>query len=145
MDSPRINFRSTIIHNIYINDLSTVSNILTSVLFADNTTLLDSDSDLTTLINRFNKELVDIVHWLNANRLSLNIDKTDFMIFRPKNRNDSNPNIMINGSQINQVDNAKFLGVILDDKLNWSNHTNHVVRKISIRYRCDNQSEKKLK
>ena len=116
---------------IYINDLSSVSKTLTSVLFADDTTLIDHDSNLTTLINRFNSELVNILNWLNANRLSLNIDKTNFMIFRPKNKNDVSPDIMISGSKINQVDKAKFLGVIIDDKLNWSNHTNHVIKKIS--------------
>ena len=116
---------------IYINDLSTVSKILTSVLFADDTTLLDSDSNLTTLINRFNIELVSIVNWLNANRLSLNIDKTNFMTFRPKNRNDPSPDIMISGTKINQVDKAKFLGVIIDSKLSWSDHTKHVIKKIS--------------
>ena len=116
---------------IYINDLSSVSNILTSVLFADDTTLLDSDSNLTELVNRFNKELVNIVNWLNANRLSLNIDKTNFMIFRPKNKNDPSPNIIINGSLIEQVDKAKFLGVIIDNKLTWSDHTKNVTKKIS--------------
>ena len=88
---------------IYINDLSTVSNILTSVLFADDTTLIDSDKNLSTLVERFNKELENVVNWLNANRLSLNIDKTNFMIFRPKNRNDESPYITINGSQIYQA------------------------------------------
>lgn len=116
---------------IYINDLSTVSNILTSVLFADDTTLVDSDRNLTTLINRFNTELVNIVHWLNANRLSLNIEKTNFMIFRPKNKDEAGPNLTINGSQIAQVKKAKFLGVIIDDKLNWSDHTKYVTKKIS--------------
>ena len=116
---------------IYINDLSSVSQILTSILFADDTTLFDSDKNLTTLVDRFNNELVNIFNWLNANRLSLNIDKTNFMIFRPKNKQDLCPEIKINGSQINQVDKAKFLGVIIDSKLNWSEHTKHITKKIS--------------
>ena len=116
---------------LYINDLSAVSKILTSVLFADDTTLVDHDSNLTTLINRFNTELVNIVNWLNANKLSLNIDKTNFMIFRPKNRNELSPDIMISGSKIDEVDRAKFLGVIIDNKLNWSHHTKHVTTKMS--------------
>ena len=116
---------------IYINDLSTVSTTLTSVLFADDTTLVDSDPNLTALVNRFNAELVNIVHWLNANRLSLNIEKTNYMIFRPKNKNDTNIHIAINGAKINQVYKAKFLGVVIDDKLNWSDHIKYVVQKIS--------------
>ena len=51
---------------------------------------------------------------LNANRLSLNIDKTNFVIFRPKEKNENCPTININGSNIQKVDNAKFLGMIID-------------------------------
>ena len=42
--------------------------------------------DIKKLTKTMNEELINIVNWLNANRLSLNIDKTNFMIFKPKNR-----------------------------------------------------------
>ena len=51
--------------------------------------------------------------------------------FRPKGKNEKCPDIKINGSQINQVDKAKFLGVIIDCKLTWADHTKHVIQKIS--------------
>ena len=69
---------------IYINDLASVSKILTSILFAVDTTLIHCNKNLSEIISTFNKELVEIVNWLNANRLSLNLEKTYFMIFRPK-------------------------------------------------------------
>ena len=116
---------------LYINDLSNASKILTSILFADDTTLIDTDRDLNKLSKTMNEELVHIVNWLNANRLSLNIDKTNFMIFKPKNKDIDNQNIQINGSKINCVDKAKFLGVVIDNKLNWSEHTKLVTQKIS--------------
>ena len=116
---------------LYINDLSSASKILKSILFADDTTLIDSHKDLTTLVNRFNEELKHIVNWLNANRLSLNIDKTNFMVFRPKNKNDQNLDILINGSRIDKVDKAKFLGVIIDCNLRWSDHVKYVTNRIS--------------
>ena len=116
---------------IYINDLSSVSKILTAILFADDTTLIDSDKCLTTLVDRFNKELKNIVNWLNANRLSLNIDKTNFMVFKGKIKNHHDPHIMINGSRIDQVQKAKFLGVIIDCNLRWTDHIKHVTQKIS--------------
>ena len=68
---------------IYINDLSSVSEILTTLLFADDTTMTHSNKDLHNLINTFNKELIEVIHWLNANKMSLHIDKTNFMIFQP--------------------------------------------------------------
>ena len=93
--------------------------------------MIDSYKNFTTLVNRFNEELIHIVHWLNANRLSLNIDKTNFMVFKPKNKNDDIPDIIINNSQIDQVTKAKFLGVIIDSNLKWTDHIKHVTQKIS--------------
>ena len=84
--------------------------------------------ELSTVINN---ELNGIIKWLNANRLSLNIDKTNFMIFRPKGKNEECPTIHINGSSILEVGNAKFLGVIIDNKLNWLGHIKCISRKIA--------------
>ena len=72
-----------------------------------------------------------MIKWLNANRLSLNIDKTIFMIFRPKGKNERCPTIHINGSSILEVGNAKFLAVIIDNKLNWLEHIKCSSRKIA--------------
>ena len=69
--------------------------------------------------------------WLNANRLSLNIDKTNFMIFRRKGKNEICPFVNMNGSIIKEVDSAKFLGIIIDNKLNWLEHMKCISRKIA--------------
>ena len=69
--------------------------------------------------------------WLNANRLSLNIDETNFMIFRPKGKNEICPIININGSSIREIGNTKFLGIIIDSKLNWLEHIKCISRKIA--------------
>ena len=71
---------------LYINDISSVSSILFSILFADDTTLFYSSKNLQELSDVINNELSKMMEWLNANRLSLNIDKTNFMIFRPKGK-----------------------------------------------------------
>ena len=68
---------------LYINDIASVSSILLSTLFADDTTLFYSSKNLQELSDVVNNELSKMIEWLNANRLSLNIDKTHFMIFRP--------------------------------------------------------------
>ena len=69
---------------LYINDIASVSSILFSILFADDTTLFYSSKNLQELSDVVNNELSKMIEWLNANRLSLNIDNTTFMIFRPK-------------------------------------------------------------
>ena len=68
---------------LYINDIASLSNLF-SILFADDTTLFYTSKSLQELATVVNNELRKVIEWLNANRLSLNIDKTYFMIFRPK-------------------------------------------------------------
>ena len=72
---------------LYINDISSVSNVFSSVLFADDTTLLYSSNNLQELSATVNNAFSNIMQWLNANKLSLNIEKTNFMIFRPRGKN----------------------------------------------------------
>ena len=63
-----------------------VSNQLFTVLFADDTNIFDTNSDLKALINIVNTELHKVMNWLNANKLSLNIDKTHFITFKNKSK-----------------------------------------------------------
>ena len=68
---------------IYINDLPSVSKILSFYVFADVTNIFYSSSDLITLHKVMNRELRKVKKWLDANQLTLNIDKTNFVIFIP--------------------------------------------------------------
>ena len=66
---------------IYVNDLAYVSDYLYMIMFADDTNALDSDKNLNALENRCNNEMIKIVDWVNANKLSLNVKKTNYMLF----------------------------------------------------------------
>ena len=66
---------------LYVNDLPNVSETLHSILFADDTSLFVQGKDLNELETNINNEMYKLVLWLNANRLSLNVAKTHFMIF----------------------------------------------------------------
>ena len=87
------------------------------VLFADDSTLFLSGKSADYLQQMINDELKDLVIWLRANKLSLNISKTHYMLFSNKNVIQPNVTIEINGQPITCVTKAKFLGVIIDNKL----------------------------
>ena len=75
-----------------------------------------------------NRELVIVDNWLKANRLSLNISKTSYMIiFNLKNPIE----IRIRDSILTKVSTAKFLGVTLDENLTFNNHVKNFTTKIS--------------
>jgi hypothetical protein len=117
---------------IYINDLIYVSNSLMPILFADDTNIFLSGKSLSDMYNVMNAELSNIVEWLNANRLSLNVDKTHYTVFKSKRRIIETSNTLcINGTMIGQVDHTKFLGVNIDSKLTWDKHISMVKSKVA--------------
>ena len=86
-----------------------------------------------------NNELVKIVQWLNCNKLSLNIKKSQYIVFRSINNFPDEINtVKINNQTLNKAKYTKFLGVIIAEYLNWAKHINTVKTKISrgIRILC---------
>ena len=97
---------------LYINDLTNVSSFFMPILFADETNLLFcTGTDHKNIIRQVNEELAKIYAWVNANKLSLNIDKTNFMLFMPKYSSHCADHIVINQTRIQEVNETKFLAL----------------------------------
>ena len=117
---------------IYINDMknSTKNSILHH--FADDTNLLCSDTDEKILRKKLNEDLRLIYNWLCANRLSLNVDKTEFVVFRPPRSDSTNRfTLKLNGTTLYESPKIKYLGLILDKKLSWKHHIFELRKKLS--------------
>ena len=115
---------------IYINDIVASSSLLKFILFADDTNLFASHNNLGELIKIVNNELEKVSNWLKINKLSLNIKKTHFVIFHfRQKRIDQVVNIKIDDKNIDQVTSTKFLGVIINENLTWSDHINVLLNK----------------
>ena len=69
--------------------------------------------------------------WVKANKLSFNIDKTYSMLFTPKRFPRNMDDIIIDGKQIMEVNETKFLGVIIDNNLNWKPHITYISKKVA--------------
>ena len=82
---------------IYVNDIQESSDKLNFFfIFADDTNAVYADKNLKSLESTVNQELCKLFDWLTANKLTLNIKKTNFVIFRPAQRKLTyQPNIMI--------------------------------------------------
>lgn len=109
---------------IYVNDLPNCVPSAYIRMFADDTNMFRSDCNLATLINNMQCNLAKIVDWMLANRLTLNLSKTNFTIFTPSlNSTYSLPNsITICGTNIKRVDAVKYLGILIDQSLTWKEH-----------------------
>ena len=115
---------------LYINDMCNVSNLLKFILFADDTNIFCSGKDLQKLSNLITQELYKLTDWFAANKLSLNVSKTNFMIFSNAKKVEE-LQVKINNTAITRVNATKFLGVFIDEKLNWKEHIKFVKAKLS--------------
>ena len=115
---------------LYINDMNNVSNKIFPILFADDTTVLIEGNNLDVIITSLNSELDRINTWLKSNKSSLNVTKTQYMVFHRARRKFSHNKLFINNSLVTQVSCSKFLGIILDNKLNWTSHIDYIKTKV---------------
>ena len=99
-------------------------------LFADDACFSFSDKCPIILEQTINNELCKIGQWFNLNKLCLNLDKTNYIIFTKKRLN-YDFNICINNDKIKETSSTKYLGVIIDNKLSWKPHIDQVVGKLS--------------
>ena len=125
---------------IYINDMSNSCSFFQFVHFADDTTLFVNDSDITRLMDRTNNELSKVNKWLECNKLSLNVEKTKYMIF--SNREiPINLNLKLSNHDLIRVSETKFLGIIIDDRLSFRSHMSSICsrlrRTIGVIYRLN--------
>ena len=115
---------------LFINDICNVSNLLKFVLFADDTNIFCSNENVEVLQDTLNRELAKLFVWFSINKLSLNLGKTNYMLFRSRPP-DLELHLKINNAEIPKVTATKFLGIIIDDRLNWKPQIQSVKSKLS--------------
>ena len=109
---------------IYINDLYKAILNSETYLFADDTNLLNINSNLRQLQKQVNIDLKNLCLWLLANKISLNKTKTELIFFKKPNTGIPFNNIKINGMKLLPSKSVKYLGIYLDEHLNGSAHVN---------------------
>lgn len=117
---------------IYTNDLYNSLKFSKAILFADDTTIYVTGSHLQRLCMMLNSDLTELADWFKANKLSLNVSKTRYMLItnNPKDH-EKTLNIRIGTDPIIKVHSFKFLGIIIDDKFLWTEHLKNLKSKLS--------------
>ena len=116
---------------LYINDMYHSVKKSTIYHFADDTNLLLSCKSLKELRKFMNKDLKLLHVWLCANRLSLNTGKTEFLVFRPPRSNDERITLSLNRKTLFESSKIKYLGLLLDGKIDWKAHVTELIKKLS--------------
>ena len=99
---------------IYVNDLPSVSKILKFHLFADDTSIYFDSNELITLQKVVNREPKKVMKWLDANRLSLNMSKTNYVIFHSQSKRiNERIGIKLGSKPLNRAEYIKNLGLLI--------------------------------
>ena len=116
---------------IYINDLHHSIQYSSTILFADDTTILQGHHNLKYLKWSIEEDLKQMIDWFKANLLTINLEKIECLLFHNSNCN-SSPTIKLElgDHTIRNSDQVKFLGIWIDKKLHWNTHTNTLLMKL---------------
>ena len=135
---PQVSVLGPLLFLIYMNDIQYSSKRLNFFLFADDTNILYADKHLHLLESVANTELTKVYEWLTSNRLTLNIQKSNYVILRPHQK------ALVHQPKLHMFDNekqsqsnleckdyVKYLGMLLDKNLSFKNHIDQIIIKIS--------------
>ena len=119
---------------LYITDIVNCSKF-ECFLFADDAGLLLADEKIKTLKKAVNAEVKLLYDWLITNKLTLNFTKTNYMLISNINKlsvkDRKKFRVTIGKYTIHEVEQTKYLGVILDNKLSWKEHIEYLITKLS--------------
>ena len=115
---------------IYINDIPGISKFAHFILYADDANIFITASTIEEVFQKFDDLSSELIQWVNSNGLALNLKKTKYMIFSTKTL-ESVRDIKIGNKNIERKSEARFLGVIIDEKLNWSRHIATIKTKMA--------------
>lgn len=117
-----------LLFSIYVNDIYKACDLPATLLFADDTALVFTGDISDAAINA---SLDRVFQWFCVNKLTLNCNKTKFMVFSNKREcNQVKPKLRIYGEDIEQVSEIRYLGLLINGKLNFAGHTSAVEKKL---------------
>ena len=127
---------------LYINDLKSAIRNCNTFLFADDTCLLNSNTKLKTIEKNLNYDLKMLYKWLCASKISLNITKTEVVLFHHDNKTiDHELKLKLNGKHLSLSENVKYLGITINHNLSFSQHQD----SLSIKLRHANGALSKIR
>lgn len=118
------------LYNIYTADIPTPKHC-NIAQFADDTALFYSNRQMKPLHDRLQKDVVELTAWFSKWRIKVNAKKTAAIYFSPRRRHKKPDTIKVNSHNVPWTNRVKYLGLVLDERLNYTGHTEELKKKIA--------------
>jgi hypothetical protein len=117
---------------VYINYFSlSINKIATPILFADDTSIIISNTNSDQFISNINLVLNETINWFNSNLLTLNYGKSHFLQFSTRKHKGMQMQITFPNSVIISINSIKFLGLNIDTTLSWKDHITELSSRLN--------------
>ena len=116
---------------IYINDIPNISEFAKFILYADDANIILTANTIEEINSQLDVLILNLQQWVASNGLALNLKKTKYMIFSRAHDIELPRPLIISGTPIERMREARFLGVIIDESLSWSKHIKTVQSKMA--------------
>ena len=133
-NSRTVTFSIVMSELLYVNDLPNCLNYSLPRMYADDISLTYASADLKSVDNCINYDLNRVYIWLSANKLTLNLTKTEVLLIASRQKLSTfseTPSFSINDYKMKELSSAKSLGVLVDQNLNWECHIQSISKKIA--------------
>ena len=117
---------------IYINDIANSCKEGLFRIFADDTGIFCHSDTIDSLVTKAEEIIKKVSEWFKANKLTLNISKTSYVIFKPKRMSNIEipDTISYQDIKIHRETQVKYLGLTIDEHMCWDKHTNEICTKL---------------
>ena len=130
---PQGSILGPLLYIIYANDISNIFKNCKSIFYADDTVLFNQGTNIQYMEDAIQEYLDRLQFWCNENQIFVNANKTKYMLFGSKTKLKSNPELKISIGQkeLERANSYTYLGVTLDEQLNYERHSNQLIKRVS--------------
>ena len=122
-----------LLYSVFVNDMPHILKKCSCAIYADDTTIYAHAENVNDLSSILQHEVMQISEWVTENKMKLNISKTKCLVICSDHaqRKEHRLNISLQGVPIEQVKEARLLGVTIDERLSLATHINNIITKMS--------------
>jgi hypothetical protein len=142
--TPQGSSLSGLLFSVYINEVPNIFQNCEAIFYADDLVLLCSSESIQHIQDTLQLNINKLIKWCSDNYMRINVKKTKSMLISPPRYPTPHLSFDITGETVANVHSFRYLGVIIDDKMTWTDHIDHVCESMNTRANLINRHKSSI-